>query len=105
MVCGSWRSQHRVDLDCGDRGAAVEQRQCQRTEPGPDLQDVVGTVDPGGRNHTSHGVGVVHEVLAVGLTRPEVEFFREVPNFGTAQQSDSQDVPTLPLHTGHAPQP
>ena len=41
MVCGSWRSQHRVDLDRGDPRAAVEQRQCQRTEPGSDLEDVV----------------------------------------------------------------
>jgi hypothetical protein len=97
--------QHRVDLHGGDLGTAVQQRECQRAETGPDLQDVVLTVDSGCRNHTAHGVCVVNEILAVGLTRPEIQLFGEVPNFSTAQQSDGQDAPALPLHTGHAPQP
>ena len=66
---------------------------------------MVLAVDSGCGNHTAHGVGVVNEILAEGLTRPEIELFGEVPNFGSAQQSDGQDAPKLPLHTGHAPQP
>ena len=94
-----------VYLPGGDLGAADQPRAGPRPETGSDLEDVVLAVDSGCRNHTAHGVCVVNEILAVGLTRPEIQLFGEVPNFGTAQQSDGQDAPTLPLHTGHAPQP
>jgi len=40
------------------------------------------TVDPGGRNDTANGVGVVDEVLAKGLARPEVNLFRQMPYLG-----------------------
>jgi hypothetical protein len=97
--------QHGVDLHGGDAGAAVEQRERQRSEPWPDLEDMVLPVDSRRRNHTAHGICVVNKILAEGLTRPKVEFLGKVPNFGTAKQSDCQDAPTLPLQTGHAPQP
>jgi hypothetical protein len=66
---------------------------------------MVLTIDPGRRDHTTHSVRVVDEVLAERLTRPKIKLFGQVPNFSPAQQSDCQDAPTLPLHTGHAPHP
>jgi hypothetical protein len=74
--------QHRVDLDGGDPGAAVEQGQRQRSEAGSDLEDVVVTVDRGGRNDATNGVRVVNEVLAERLARPEVNLFRKMPYLG-----------------------
>ena len=104
-VCGSWPASTgsistAVTLAPRSSSASVSD-----PRPGPDLEDVVLAVDSGCRNHTAHGVCVVNEVLAERLTRPEIQLFGEVPNLGTAQQSDGQDAPTLPLHTGHAPQP
>ena len=99
------RCQHRVDLDGGHPRAAIEQCQRQRAQSWPDLENVVVAVDSGGRNHTAHGICVVNKVLAERFTRSKVELFGEMPNFGSTQQSNCQDAPTLPLHTGHAPQP
>ena len=73
------------------------------SEPGPTSSNVVLAVDSGCGNHTAHGVGVVNKILAEGLTRPKIELFGKVPNFGPAQQSDCQDAPTLPLHGPRTP--
>jgi hypothetical protein len=61
---GQPTGQHRVDFNGRDGGAAVEQGQRERPEARPDLEDKVRPADPGGRDHTSHRVGVVNEVLA-----------------------------------------
>ena len=74
--------QHRVDLDGGHPGAAVEQGQRQRTEARTDLEDVVVPVDTGGRNDAANGVRVVDEVLAERLARPEIKLFRQVSYLG-----------------------
>ena len=97
--------QHWVDLHGGDPRAAIQQRQRQRAEAGADFEDVVVAVDSGCRNHTAHGVCVVDKVLAEGLPRPKIELFGEMPYLGSTEQSNCQDVPNLPLHVGHAPQP
>ena len=74
--------QHRIDLDGGHLGAAVEQGKRQGAQAGPDLEDVVVPVDAGRRNDAANSVGVVDEVLAERLARPEVDFFRQVPYLG-----------------------
>jgi hypothetical protein len=56
--------QHRIDLHGGDPGAPIEQGKRQGTQAGTDLENVIMTIDPGGRNDTANGVGVVDEVLA-----------------------------------------
>jgi hypothetical protein len=40
------------------------------------------TIDPGGRNDTTNGVGVVDEVLAERFAGPEVNLFRQMPYLG-----------------------
>ena len=45
---------------------------------------------PGRRHDAAHGVGVVDEVLAERLTRPEVEFLRQVPYLGPPEQPNRQ---------------
>jgi hypothetical protein len=47
----------------------------------------------------------VNEILAKGLAGSKVEFFRQVPYLGPPEKPNRQDAPTLPLHTGQAPQP
>jgi hypothetical protein len=39
-------------------------------------------IDPGGRNDTANGVGVVDEVLAERFAGPEVNLFRQMPYLG-----------------------
>jgi hypothetical protein len=39
-------------------------------------------IDAGGRNDPADGVGVVDEVLAERLARPEVNLFRQMPYLG-----------------------
>ena len=97
--------QHRVDLDGGHPGAAVEQGQGQRTEARTDLEDVVVPIDTGGRNDAPNGVRVVDEILAERFTRPEVDLSRQVSYLGPPEESNSQRAPILPLQTGHAPHP
>ena len=74
--------QHRIDLDGGHPGAPVEQGKRQGTKARTDLEDVVMTIDAGGRDDTANGVGVVDEVLAERFTRPEVNLFRQVSYLG-----------------------
>jgi hypothetical protein len=50
-------------------------------------------------------VRVVDEILTKGLARSKIEFFRQVPYLGPPEKPNRQDAPTLPLHTGQAPQP
>ena len=80
--------------------AAVQQGQRQRAEAGPDLEDVVVAVDSGRRNDAAHGVCVVNEVLAEGLTRPKVELFGQMPYLGSTQQSNGQRRPHSPATHG-----
>jgi hypothetical protein len=42
-------------------------------------------IDPGGRNDTANGVGVVDEVLAERLARPEINLFRQVSYLGSPE--------------------
>ena len=77
MVAGSARGQHRVDLDRHDPAATSEQRQGQRPEPGPDLDDHVVGADAGGAHDAAHGVGVDDEVLPALLGGPQVELVGE----------------------------
>ena len=64
MVFGSWRASTGSISTAVTRGAPVEQGQGQRTQPRTDLEDVVMTIDAGGRNDAPNGVRVVDEVLA-----------------------------------------
>ena len=96
--------QHRIDLDGGHRGAAVQQRQRQRAQSGTDLEHVVVAVDAGRRHDAANGVGVVDEVLAERLTRPEVDLLGQVPNLGAPEQSNGQRAPNPPAtHWPRAP--
>ena len=52
-----------VDLDGGDVGAGLGERQRQRAEAGADLDDVVAGADAGEVGDAAHGVGVGDEVL------------------------------------------
>jgi hypothetical protein len=74
--------QQRIDLNGGHPGAPIEHGQRQGTQAGTDLEDVVVPVDARSRNDTANGVGVVNEVLAEGLARPEVNLFREMAYLG-----------------------
>ncbi len=74
--------QQRIDLHGGHPGAPIEQGQRQGTQTWTDLEDVVMTIDPGSRNDTADGVGVMDEVLAERLARPEVNLFRQMPYLG-----------------------
>ena len=53
-----------VDLDRGDVGAGLGERQRERPEPGADLDDVVARADRGEVGDAPHGVRVGDEVLA-----------------------------------------
>src|SRR4029079_14907718 len=66
---------------------------------------MIGPVDPGGRHDAAHSVGVMHEVLAVRLARPEVHGLSQMAYLGSPEESNCHDAPILPLHVGHAPQP
>jgi hypothetical protein len=46
---------------------------------------MVGFGDAGGRHDPTQRIGIVNEVLAQGLPRPEIEFLRQIFNFGTRQ--------------------
>lgn len=82
---GQALSQQRIDLDGGDGGATVEKCECQRTEAGPNLKNVILLVDSGGRDDSSYGVRVVDKVLTQRLTRPELKFLGQVPYLGTTE--------------------
>ena len=82
MVLRQLPRQHRIDLHGGHPGAPIEQGQRQRTQTGTDLEDVVMPIDPGRRNDTANGVGVVDEVLAERFARPEINLFRQMPYLG-----------------------
>ena len=58
------RHQPAVDLDGGDRGARLRQRQRERAEPGADLDDAVARTDPGEPGDAPDGVRIDDEVLA-----------------------------------------
>ena len=102
---GQLASQYGVDLDCGHLGSAIQQRQRQRSESGTHLEHVIMAVDPRRRNDATNGIRIVYEVLTKRLTRPEVEFLSQVSYLGPPEEPNRQDAPTLPLHTGQAPQP
>jgi hypothetical protein len=46
---------------------------------------MVMTIDPGGRNDTADGVGVMDEVLAERLARSEIDLFSEMPYLGSTE--------------------
>ena len=52
-----------VDLDRGDRGAGLGQRQGERTETGPDLDHPLSRGHPGEPDDPPDRVAVGHEVL------------------------------------------
>ena len=104
-VCGSCRASTGSISTAVTRDAAVQQRQRQRAQAGTHLEDVVVAVDPGRRHDAAHGVGVMDEVLAERLPRPEVKFLGQMPDLGAPEEPNRQRAPTLPLHTGQAPQP
>ncbi len=93
-----------IDLDGGHRRAAVQQRQRQRAEAGPDLEDVVMLLTAGRGNDPADGVGVVDEVLSERLTRPEVEFLGQVSDLSAPEQTNCHRCTSF-HYTGHAPQP
>lgn len=82
---GQALGEERIDLDGGDGGATVEQRECQRTQPGTDLKNVILFIDSRCGDDSPYGVRVVNEVLAQRLTRPELEFLSQVPYLGTTE--------------------
>src|SRR5215217_846597 len=69
---GQLARQYRVNLDGRDPGTPIEQGQCQGAETGTDLKNMVMTIDPGSRDDTANGVGVMYEVLAERLAWPEI---------------------------------
>jgi hypothetical protein len=77
--------QYRIDLDGGDPGALVEQGQRQGAETGTDLEDMVMTIDPGSRDDTANGIGVMYEVLAERLAWPEINLFSEMSYLGSPE--------------------
>ena len=95
--------EHRIDLDGGHLRTAIQQCQRQRAQTGTHLEHVIVTVDAGRRHDATNCVRIVNEVLAKRLPRAKVQFLRQMPYLGPPEQSNRQDVPTLPLHTGHAP--
>ena len=56
-------SEVRVDLDGGDVGTGLQQRQRERPEPGADLDDWSPGPTPASRDDPPHRVGIGHEVL------------------------------------------
>ena len=58
------RDQPGVDLDRGDLGAGLDQRQRQRTQPGADLDHAVAGADASEGGDAAHGVRIGDEVLA-----------------------------------------
>jgi hypothetical protein len=77
--------QYWIDLDRGDVGAPIEQGQRQGAETGTDLEDMVMTADPGCRDDTANGVGVMDEVLAERLAWPEINLFSEMSYLGSTE--------------------
>ena len=102
---GQLAREHGIDLDGGHLRTAIEQCERQRPQTGTHLEHVIVAVDARRRHDATNGVCIVHEVLAKRLPRAEVQFLRQMPYLGPPEQSNRQDVPNLPLHTGQAPQP
>jgi hypothetical protein len=46
---------------------------------------MVMAIDARSRNDAAHGVGVVYEILAERLARPEVNLFRQMPDLGSPE--------------------
>ncbi len=77
-----------VDLDRGDVGAGLGERERQRAEPGADLDDVIAVADAGELGDPAHGVGVGDEVLAEIAPRGE--------RGGVEQLADRRDASGSP---------
>src|SRR5215213_10604359 len=94
---GQLARQYRVDLDGRDLGTPIEQGQCQGAETGTDLKNMVMTIDPGSRDDTANGVGVMYEVLAERLAWPEINLFSEMSYLGGPQNIKNKNPTTLQL--------
>ncbi len=78
------RKQMPVDLDGGDRGTHVGQRQGERAQAGADLDHAVPGADSGQANHPADGVGVGHEVLSESPARLEMMGLEQPMHVGPA---------------------
>ena len=78
--------QARIDLDGDHARGGRQQPEGQRAEAGPDLEDDVVRAQLRGAHDPPDRVGVVQEVLAEALRRPQLELLGQLADRGRAQQ-------------------
>jgi len=93
------RDETAVDFHRGDLRTGLDQRQGERTEPGPDLDDLCPGLDPRQPGDAADRVGVDDEVLAQGAAGPQAVAVEDVSDLTARERHATNGADPEPSGT------